>query len=157
ALPFLFIYVGIEIFRAENNRIPFLFKLATFFFVAWLAGLFGLVIDSTSQTSGGFVGRSLNSAMTAIVTEGVGVFIYVLLLVITSQFMFRLSPLPVMSRLWELIRRDSSEEESNVVVMRKAAAADKEFTPVADLKLNAGVPMVDGHDDRKESRLSSLK
>lgn len=158
ALPFLFFYVGVEIFRAENNRIPFLFKVATVIFIGWLAGLFGLAIDSTSQTSGGFVGRFLNDTMTAFVTEGVGIFIYILLLLITSLFMFRMSPLAVISRLWEMIRRDISEEESNVAVMRKAASADgKEFTPVADLKLNAGVPMVDGIENKKGSRLSGLK
>lgn len=158
ALPFLFLYVGIEIFRAENNRIPFLFKMATILFISWLAGLFGLVIDATNESSGGFIGDSLNSGMTAFVVEGVGIFIYIVLLAITSLFMFRLSPLAVISKVWDMIRRDLSEEERNVAVMRKAAASDvKEFTPVAELKLNAGVPTVDVAEDKKSSRLSNLK
>lgn len=158
ALPFIFLYVGIEIFRAENNKLPFLFKFATLLFIGWLAGLLGLAIDAVNKTSGGFVGESLNEVMSAFVTEGVGIFIYVLLLMVTSLFMFRMSPLAVMNTLWDMIRRDLSEEEANVGVMRKAAASDsKEFTPVAELKLNAGVPTIDSMEDKKSSKLSSFK
>jgi len=157
-LPFLFLYVGIEIFRAENNRIPFMFKVATVLIVAWLAGLFGLAVDSTNQTSGGAVGNSLNEGMTAFVAEGVGIFIYTLLIAITSLFLLRLSPFAVISRLWELIRRDMSEEQSNLSIMRKAGRADgKEMAQVTDLKLNAGVPMVDGADEKGKSRLPNFK
>lgn len=158
ALPFLFFYVGIEIFRANNNKIPFMFKFATVLFIGWLAGLLGLAIDPKSQSSGGFVGGSLNDAMTAFVTEGVGIFVYVLLLILTSLFMFRVSPFTVVSKLWEMIRRDISEEESNVAVMRRAAGVEaKDPAPVGELKLNAGVPTVDQIDDKKSSRLSSFK
>ena len=153
-LPFLFLYVGIEIFRAENNRIPFMFKVATILIVAWFAGLFGIIVDSTSQTSGGIIGRNLNDGMTAFVTNGVGIFIYILLILLTSLFMLRMSPFVVISKLWEMIRRDMSEEEANVSVMRKAAKVDgKESTPVVDLKLNPGVDMING----KQSRLSNFK
>lgn len=158
ALPFLFFYVGVEIFRAENNKLPFLFKFANILFVAWLAGLFGLTIDAASKNSGGFIGDSLNSAMTAFVSEGVGIFIYVLLLVITSLFMFRMSPKEVLQSIFSMFRTGSGEEDENVKVMRKAAATDaKEFTPVADLKLNAGVPTVDSLDEKQSSRRSSFK
>lgn len=153
-LPLLFLYVGIEIFRAENNRIPFLFKLATVLFVVWLAGLFGLAIDAVSRTSGGLIGESLNGTLSAFVTGGVGIFIYTLLLAITSLFMFRVSPDVVIAKLWELIRPGSSEDEANVGIMRKASKADaRESTPVVDLKLNPGVAMVDA----KSSRLSNFK
>lgn len=156
ALPLLFLYIGIEIFRSENNKIPFLFKVATIFFICWLAGLLGLIVDSTSKSSGGFVGDNLNSAMTSFVSEGVGIFLYILLLAITSLFMFRMSPLAVITKLLDMIRRDLSEEEENIKVMRKAADA-KESMPLGDLKLNAGVPTVDSLDDKKSSRLSSFK
>ncbi len=158
ALPFLFLYVGVEIFRAENNRIPFLFEFATVLFIIWLAGLAGLVIDAANQTSGGLIGKGINGTMSAFVTGGVGIFIYILLLLVTSLFMFRVSPAVVISRIWQLFQTDTSEDEANVGVMRKAARVDgKESTPMAELKLNAGVPMIDSEDTKKPSRLSGLK
>src|SRR6218665_3972810 len=42
-VPVVFIYIAVEIFRAENNRIPFVMKLATAVDLIWVAGLFGLL------------------------------------------------------------------------------------------------------------------
>ena len=42
-IPLLFIYISVEIFRAENNRLPFVTKLATALVIVWFAGLFGLM------------------------------------------------------------------------------------------------------------------
>lgn len=159
ALPFLFTYLGIETLRAEDNRIPFLFKLATVLLILWLAGLFGLAIDVASQTSGGSIGRGMNTVMSGFVTEGVGIFVYILLIAFTSLFMFRMSPMEVIGKIWELVKpATSSDEEANVEVMRRAAKTVRgETAPIADLKLNAGVPMVDGADEKKESRLPGRK
>jgi len=157
-LPFLFLYLGIETFRAENNRIPFLFKFATALFVVWLAGLSGLAIDAESSTSGGLIGKGINGTMLAFVTSGVGIFVYILLLAITSLFMFRVSPAVVIGKIFDLFRTGSSEDEANIGVMRKAAKVDgKDTAPMAELKLNAGVPMVDVDGSKKPSRLSGLK
>lgn len=157
-LPFLFLYIGIEIFRAEDNRIPFLFKFASVLFVLWLAGLFGLAVDAVSQTSGGLIGKSLNTMMSAFVTNGVGIFIYALLLAITSLFMFRVSPGVVIAKIADLFRTGSSEDEANVSVMRKAAKTDtKESAPIVDLNINSGVSMEEGTEAKKGSRLAGSK
>lgn len=158
ALPFLFTYLGIETLRAEENRIPFLFKLATVLLILWLSGLFGLAIDPASQTSGGGIGRGMNTVMGGFVTEGVGIFVYVLLIAFTSLFMFRMSPMEVIGRIWELIKpAPSSDEAANVEVMRKAAKAEsRESISVSDLKL--GGNMVSADDlKKKPSRLPGLK
>lgn len=159
-LPFLFLYLGVETFRAENNRIPFLFKFASVLFMLWLAGLAGLAIDAVSQTSGGLIGKSLNTMMSAFVTNGVGIFVYTLLLAITSLFMFRVSPGVVIAKIAELFRTGSSEDEANVSVMRKAAKVEakaKESAPIVDLNINSGVPMDEVMDGKKGSRLSNAK
>ncbi|HRN90410.1 MAG TPA: hypothetical protein PK543_01860, partial [Candidatus Saccharibacteria bacterium] len=36
-LPVLFVYVAVEIFRAEDNRLPFVMKLATISAILWFA------------------------------------------------------------------------------------------------------------------------
>jgi S-DNA-T family DNA segregation ATPase FtsK/SpoIIIE len=160
-IPVLFIYIAVEIFRAENNRIPFVTKFATTMLIVWFAGLFGLM-KSNGQSTGGFIGEVANSAMLAMVDSGVGAFIYSLLIIVTALFVLRISPITVIKKLWELSRRDIEEQEANIKVMRKVAAADapKPLT-IGELKLNAGVPMLDADEvaaeDKKASRRSSLK
>ena len=160
-VPLLFIYVAVEIFRAENNRLPFVMKLATTLVIVWFAGLFGLMKNANGQTTGGFVGDTANSGMLALFDTGVAVFVYVLLIVITTLFVLRISPFAVIKKIGELARRDTREQDENVSVMRRAA----ETTPpknsaIGEIKLNAGVPTLDPNtapETKKSSRLSSLK
>ncbi len=154
-LPVLFIYVAIEIFRAEDNRLPFVMRFATVLLVVWIAGLCGLYKNSSGHTTGGFVGDTLNSGMLALVNSGVAVFIYSLLIVITLLFVVRVSPGTIIALIWSSLRGDSSDEDENVKVMRKAAEIDAK-DKIDDFKLNAGVPMLTS-DDKKNARLSSLK
>jgi DNA segregation ATPase FtsK/SpoIIIE, S-DNA-T family len=156
--PLLFIYVAVEIFRAEDNRLPFVMKFATVISIVWFAGLFGLLKNSEGKTTGGFVGETVNSLVLSLVNNGVAAFVYVLLILITILFIIRVSPFTVISKLWQLSRRDVAEQEANVKVMRNAAAIDapKSSTIAADFKLNAGVPTLDVSDS-KQSHRSSLK
>jgi S-DNA-T family DNA segregation ATPase FtsK/SpoIIIE len=156
-IPILFVYVAVEIFRAEDNRLPFVMKLATAVLIVWFAGIFGLMKNDDGKTTGGFVGDTVNSGMLSLVDAGVAAFIYVLLILVTALFVLRVSPFTIIKKLWELSRRDLSEEEENVKVMRKAADAGATKS-IGEIKLNAGVPTLDHADtDKKQSRLSSLK
>lgn len=155
-LPLLFIYVAIEIFRAEENRLPIVLYVSGFGLVLWFAGLFGLLGTASNQT-GGFLGKTLNDGILALVDSGVAIFIYVLLILLTSLFIIRVSPFVLIRKLWELIRTRSEEGEQkeNVKVMRKAAELDVRGE-TAEFKMNAGVPLADP-TDKKSGRLSSLK
>jgi hypothetical protein len=74
-IPLLFVYIAVEIFRAEENRLPFVVKLATTLLIVWFAGLFGLMKNDQGKTTGGFVGETANHAMLALVNTGVAAFI----------------------------------------------------------------------------------
>lgn len=154
-LPLLFIYVAVEVFRAEENKLPFVMRFATALTIVWVAGLFGLMKNDAGQTTGGFVGDGVNSAMLALVDTGVAAFMYVLLIIITALFVLRVSPFAVIKKLWELSRREMSEQDENVSVMRKAAALDVKPQAIGELKLNAGVPTLD--QEGKKGHLSSLR
>jgi S-DNA-T family DNA segregation ATPase FtsK/SpoIIIE len=158
-VPLLFVYVAVEIFRAENNRVPFVTKLATALLIVWFAGLFGLMKNDAGKTTGGFVGEGVNNLMLAMVNIGVAAFVYILLILITTLFVLRVSPFAVIKKLWELTRRDLSEEEQNVKVMRKVAdAGATKPAAIGELKLNAGVPVLEQPDEgKKTSHLSSLR
>jgi S-DNA-T family DNA segregation ATPase FtsK/SpoIIIE len=158
-LPLLFVYVAVEVFRAEDNRLSFVVSFATALLIVWFAGIFGLMNDAQGST-GGALGETTNQLMLALVNGGVAAFIYVLLILITALFVLRISPITVIKKLWELSRRDISEQDENVSVMRKAAAADAATKPqsIGEIKLNAGVPTLDSiGDDKKPNRLSTLR
>lgn len=166
-VPFIFIYVAVETFRAEDNRLPLVVKFATALSLVWFAGLFGLLNTDAprvaGETTGGFIGDLLNdSLMLQMVNGGVAALIYVLLIILTVLFILRVSPFALISRIWEMTRRDTEEQETNKEVMRKAAAveAPKKKAAMADFKLNAGVPTL-GADEleekKKPSRLSTMR
>lgn len=159
-IPILFIYIAVEIFRADNNRIPFVTKFATTMLIVWFAGLFGLM-KSNGQPTGGFIGEVANGLMLAMVDSGVGAFIYALLIIVTTLFVLRVSPITVIKKLWELSRTEREEQEANIKVMRKVAAADApKPTPIGELKLNTGVDVlgVDAPAEEKKSlRRSTMK
>lgn len=155
-VPVLFVYVAVEIFRAEENRLPFVMKFATAISLVWFAGLFGLLQDRNGETTGGFIGDLVNSGMLMLVNAGVAAFVYIVLLLVTILFIIRVSPITIIKKLWELSRRDTSEQEANVKVMRTAAAVDAPKSSMGDFKLNAGVPTLDA-EDKKASRRSSFK
>lgn len=157
-VPLLFIYIAVEVFRAEDNRLSFVMKVATLLLIIWLAGLFGLMKDEAGNTTGGAIGDVVNGAMLALVNTGVAAFIYVLLIAITALFVVRVSPFTVIKKLWELSRRDSREQDENVKIMRKAAETSGKSQAIGELKLNAGVPTLDAEErGKKNSHLASLR
>ncbi len=159
-VPVLFVYVAVEIFRADNNRLATVVKFATVLLITWFAGLFGLMKNSDGRTTGGFVGDTANSAMLALVNSGVAAFIYVLLIIVTTLFVLRISPITVIKKIAELLRTDSSEQDENVKVMRRAAEVVPKSQAIGEIKLNAGVPMLSADEvaeDKKSSHRSSLK
>lgn len=159
-LPILLIYIAVEIFRAENNRLPLAMKLAAILEVVWLSGLFGLVKTPARPEAGGFIGDTANRAMSAMVDPGIAALIYVVLIIITALFITQTSPFTVIKKVAEAFKRDHSEDDNNAAVMKKVAREDAASAKSSsDIKLNAGVPTVDPvtPKDRRTSPLSSLR
>lgn len=160
-VPFLFVYVGVEIFRAEQNKLPLVMKIATVLLLVWFAGLSGLFFITLDGTAlGGWVGNSMNDLMFQLVDRPIAGFIYVLLILVTMLFIFRASPITLIKRVWGLLQTEKFDTD-NVKVMREAAVdADEKKKPLADFKLNAGVETLDPNatdGDKPSSRLSSFK
>lgn len=161
-VPIISVYIAVEIFRSEDNRIPFVIKLASISEIIWFSALFGLLKDKAGKSTGGFVGDLVNSGVLALVNTTVAAFIYVLLIVITGLFIFKISPFTVFEKILQLGRHESEEQEANVKVMRNAAAIDgPKTTMIGNFKMNAGVPTLDANEvaakDKKQAKLSSLK
>ena len=162
-LPIIFVYIAVEVFRSEDNRVPLVVKFATTSVLAWFSALFGLLKSTDGQTTGGIVGDFVNSGMLALVSNhSIAAFIYILLIFMTGLFILRISPFTIFEKITQLGRRDIEEQEANVKVMRNAAAVDgPRSTTIGNFKMNAGVPTLDVSDmkpkGKKQAKLSSLK
>ncbi len=156
-LPFLFIYMAVEIFRSEKNHLSWVIRFSVALLILWLSGLFGLYKDAAGQTTGGFIGQIVNSAMLGLVNSGVAAFIYILLILITLLFVFRLSPRTIIDFIANAVKTSEREEQAvNTKVIQKAAEAPKKEAIPEDFKLNAGVPMLTP-DEKKSAKLSTLR
>lgn len=161
-LPFVCLYIAVEIFRAEENRLAFVVHLATLLLITWFAGLFGLLRKDGAASTGGFIGDTLNTLTLAMVNEPMAVFVYVVLIAVTMLFVLRLSPFAVFQKVRELTARENKDElAENVKVMRRVAEDEdkgKAKSKISDdFKLNAGVPMMSAEDRKKKAGLSSLR
>ena len=156
ALPILLIYLAVETFRAEGNQLPLAVKFAAVLEIVWFSGLFGLLKTASRPESGGFVGYSINMGVLQMVDSAIAAIIYLVLIFITVLFITQTSPFTVFSRVWEMIKTDRSEDDKNRSVMKQAAKRDS-GDKLGDIKLNAGVPIIDAAKEKKSLLKSSKK
>lgn len=155
ALPILLIYLAVETFRAEG-KLPLAVKFAAVLEIVWFSGLFGLLKTASRPESGGFVGDSINMGILQMVDSAIAAIIYLVLIFITVLFITQTSPFTVFSRVWEMIKTDRSEDDKNRSVMKQAAKRDS-GDKLGDIKLNAGVPIIDTAKEKKSLLKSSKK
>lgn len=146
-LPFVLIYIAIQIFKSEDNKLSLLMKFTSVLLVLWVSGLTGLFRQDGGATTGGVIGDGLNTIMLSLVNVPVGVMIYVLLTVATLFAMIGVTYREVFGGIKNLFSRQASEDVENNDIMRKAAGAEK--SPEG-FKLNAGVPTLSAKDRKKE-------
>ncbi|MHB8136431.1 MAG: DNA translocase FtsK 4TM domain-containing protein, partial [Anaerolineaceae bacterium] len=159
-IPALFTYIAIEIFRSEDNRLPFIMKLATVSAIIWFSALFGLLRSAGGQTTGGFVGDLINKGMLNLVNGTIAAFIYILLIAITLLFILKVTPDVVIKKIWQLGKRDLSDQEANIKVMRNAAAIDGSgSSSIGNLKISSSVPTMDPKEasELEKSKASGSK
>jgi DNA segregation ATPase FtsK/SpoIIIE, S-DNA-T family len=149
-VPILFTYVAVEIFRAEQNKLPHVMKIATGLVLVWFAGLFGLLFG---ETYGGWVGQSLNQLVLALVESPIAIFVYILLILITVLFVVRVSPIVLIQKLWQLVQTEKFDDK-NVEVMRQASENKSSKKDMAEFKLNAGVETTSETNEDSKSRSS---
>jgi S-DNA-T family DNA segregation ATPase FtsK/SpoIIIE len=164
-LPILFVYRAIQIFQAEHNRVPGVVTGATILFVIVASGFVQLmqvdpVAFDRSYDDGGITGWLYAQGALTVVNAQVGALISVIILLITSLFVLSVSPRSIIDWFINLFRReDSPLAQANAAVAEKVAASDlRPSKAIGELKLNQGVPTIDGMDeDKKGSRLGSLR
>ena len=165
-LPFLLVFRAVQVFRAEENKVPVVVTVATVLFVLFASGFMQLMspdpnnLDASMAGSGGGVsGWLISQAMLTMVNAQVGALIMVFGLLITSLFVLSVSPKAIVEAVVSLFQREKSPSlENNAAVAERAKASDPSRS-IVDFKMNEGVPTVQhGADADKKSRgLSTLR
>ncbi|MFZ1706558.1 MAG: DNA translocase FtsK 4TM domain-containing protein [Candidatus Nanogingivalis sp.] len=167
-LPLLLVFMAVEIFRNDENKLPNVIIVASLLSILWLSGLFGLMQQPNGNFAGGFIGELANKVMLSMVDSAVAALIYSVLIFITTLFVLRISPIVVIKRVAEALKTDdfARDNEKNIKVMRKAAEiseSKKEKPAKNEFKLNAGVAVLSKEEkEAKEAKtkkggLSSLR
>lgn len=170
-LPVLLIYIAVEIFRAEQNKLPFVVGFAAVLLTAWVSAFLHLFISDPKDMTlavtgigGGFLGWLVDQAFLAMVSSAVSGFVLVVFVIVTILFMLRISPSTLLEAIKELFAREEDFENKKIAqTMRTASKHDDSVKapsrPMGELKLNEGVPTLqfDDADKKAPSKLSSLK
>ncbi len=125
-IPALLVYLAVKIFRAEDNRVAVPVYIASLLLLFWLSGI-AAVFDH-----GGLVGAWLNSLMLNVLSEGVVIFIYLVLIFITALFILQLSPLTLIKGTKNLKHHNAESGETDEPKKSKKAGQ-------LEIKVNSGV------------------
>ena len=125
-VPALLVYLAIKIFRAENNRVAIPVYLASILQVVWISGAAAI------WHNGGTVGTWLNDLMLKVLDQAAVIFIYIILIFITSMFILQLSPITFFKGTKNLVKTGGKREK---VTDEKE---DKKLGSL-EIKVNSGV------------------
>ena len=126
-IPALLVYLAVKIFRSDDNRVAVPVYIASFLMIFWIAGIAAI------WHNGGYVGTWLNSLMTNVLDQGVVIFIYAVLIFITTAFILQLSPLTFF------------KGTKNLVKTTKKSGASSDDSPKSkklgqlEIKVNSGL------------------
>lgn len=153
--PVILSYLAVMIFRAPDNRLDASVWFASALMVLWFSGLSGIPDYGAANSSGGFVGTGLNSFLVRMVDQGVAVFIYIVLILITALFMYAETPAALFRKIGAIFRTSrTGEDAANARVMRRntAKASTVDEDAIRDFKVNSNVDIID-HSGKKRSGL----
>ena len=139
-LPVLLVWLAVQIFRSDDNRLPVVMWLASLLMVLWVAGIAGVPTIGKENPTGGVVGAWLNSMMSQLANAGVSVFIYIVLMFVTAIFILQVNPMTVFRGVAGIFRTGEREDRHNA---RLALKAEKEgghgHKNDLEIKVNSGV------------------
>lgn len=128
-IPVLLVYLAIKKLRADDNRLAVPVYLAGLFMILWISGIAAI------WKNGGMVGDWLNSVSLNFLSQGVVIFIYVVLIFITTAFLLQLSPVTFFKGTKNLVRPGKKTVQAE-------EKTDKKFGRI-DIKVNSGIGAVD--------------
>lgn len=137
-IPALLVYLAIKIFRSENNRVAIPVYIASILMVIWISGIAAI------WQAGGIVGNWLNSLATNVLSQGVVIFIYVILIFITTAFILQLSPITFFKGTKNLVVHGKNPKISDDNDAKKGKKLGQ-----LEIKVNSGLGPMDTSDSPK--------
>ena len=125
-IPALLVYLAVKIFRAEGNRVAVPVYIASFLMIIWISGIAAI------WQNGGLLGSWLNSLATNVLDQGVVIFIYVLLIFVTTAFILQLSPITLFKGTKNLVKSNKNIEQDDDSPKKKKLGQ-------LEIKVNSGL------------------
>ena len=131
-IPPMLVYLAVKIFRAEDNRVAFPVYLASILMLLWITGI------AANLGNGGIVGNWLNSLMLNVLSQGVVILIYLVLIFITGLFMFQISPVTLFKGTKNATKHHKEAVADDAEPTKKSRKPGQ-----LEIKVNSGVGALD--------------
>ena len=164
--PFLLIYIGLEIFRSENNKVSPLLYVASFAMLTFTSAFFGLAVKRDFST-GGVLGDSFNDLMLQLVVSGVAVFVEFVLIALTAMYLFRITPHSVYENFKMATAKVHNEAANDsrlrrptlnsLPIMNSTVKENSKLDPKFEVVEGVPIAKADEPKEDKQSHFSSFK
>ncbi|MBR0431025.1 DUF87 domain-containing protein [Candidatus Saccharibacteria bacterium] len=131
-IPALLVYLAVKIFRSNDNRVAIPVYIASLLMILWLSGIAAI------WQNGGIVGGWLNSLFTNFLSQGVVIFVYIVLIFITTAFILQLSPVTFFKGTKNLVKNPKTPAEDT-------SKKDKKLGKL-EIKVNSGIGPLEPSD-----------
>lgn len=155
-LPFVLIFLSVEIFRHPTNKIPLGKATAFFFVLLFVAGFFGLFKGRAGVAFGGMLGSFLNGFMLQILNPFIAAIIYLLSASTIIFAIFGIMPIDVIRKIGEMLKTadfEKSEKNNQQTFKNLEKLNQEEIAPPTsaekEITLNAGVEILDSSKEEK--------
>lgn len=128
-IPVLLVYLAIKKLRADDNRLAAPVYFAGLFMILWISGIAAI------WKNGGVVGEWLNSISLNFLSQGVVIFIYIVLIFITAAFLLQLSPVTFFKGTKNLVKTGKKPVQAEEKSAKNLGRLD--------IKVNSGIGAVD--------------
>lgn len=164
-LPLILIYLCVEIFRNEQNKLSSLSVFCSIIILTLFSGFFGLFYSKSGIHFGGAIGSFMNHLLLSLVNSIVAGIIYILSIFILVLSVLRITPIVVIQKIAELLKTNdfTKNDIMNTNIFKKASeeTAIKESLKnkePTELKLNAGVEVLNKKESNKKiNPISKIK
>ena len=143
-IPALLVYLAVKIFRSDDNRVAIPVYIASILMIIWISGIAAI------WHSGGIVGNWLNSLATNVLSQGVVIFIYIVLIFITTAFILQLSPVTFFKGTKNLVKHSKTTTDSDDNKKGKKLGS-------LEIKVNSGLGAMETSDSPKLTRHADSK
>ncbi len=138
-LPFVFAYLAVKIFRADDNRVPASVWVMSLLLIGFAAGASGVATYGTKMPHGGAVGEYLNELFLPMFGAGAAVFVYGVLIFVCALFILQKTPSAVVRGLKGSLRSKEREAEVAKGEVEEEVEVDGKKHKKLVFKVNKGV------------------